>query len=183
MLVALTGTPGTGKTSVADQLEQKGYCIVRLNSLAQEQGFIDGIDEKRNTALMDMDEMNRYIKKTYKKKDFVFFEGHAAHLLSVDKVILLRCQPQELYHRLQKKKWPSEKIQENIEAEVLDIILSEAVECHPEKNIFEVDTTKRSVNQVVLSIEEIIQNNFKPIQQYTLGMIDWSEDFYNLSNK
>ncbi len=182
MLVALTGTPGTGKTSTADLLEQKGYHVVRLNILAQEQGFLDGIDKKRKTKLMDMTAMNSYVKKTYKTRDLVFFEGHASHLLSVDYVILLRCHPHELKKRLQKKKWNQRKIQENIEAEALDVILCEAVDRHPEKNIFEIDTTQHSVDRIVSSIEEIIRNNFQPIKKYTIGMIDWSEDLFGRSS-
>ncbi|MCX6665886.1 MAG: adenylate kinase family protein [Euryarchaeota archaeon] len=181
MLVALTGTPGTGKTSTADLLEQKGYHVIRLNILAQEQGFLDGFDKKRKTKLMDMTAMNNYVKKTYKTRDLVFFEGHAAHLLSVDYVILLRCHPDELKNRLQTKKWNSKKILENIEAEALDVILCEAVDNHPEKNIFEIDTTQHPVDSIVFAIEEIIQNNFQPIKKYTIGTIDWSEDLFGRS--
>mgnify|MGYP001583256127 CR=1 FL=1 len=106
MRVALTGTPGTGKSAVAIQLQKKGYTIVRLHELAIQHGCIDGIDKKRNSQLIDMDKLHKYIKKNFTTNELVFFEGHVAHLLkTVEKVIILRCHPKELKRRLMKKKW------------------------------------------------------------------------------
>ena len=177
MWVALSGTPGTGKTTVATLLGNKGYTIVEVNKLAIREGFDAGVDKKRHCRLIDIKKINAYIQKHFNRNNLVFFEGHTAHLLkTVDKIIILRCHPKELYKHLLKKKWGAEKIQENIEAELLDIILCEAVELHPTKNIFEIDTTGKNPAGVVRSILEIVKKKFRPIKQYSLGQIDWSEE-------
>ncbi len=177
MRVALTGTPGTGKSSVATVLEKYGYTIVCLNKLAREHTCIDGIDKKRNSQLIDMAKLDRFIKKNFATDALVFFEGHIGHLLkTMDKVVILRCHPKELKRRLMKKKWSIKKIMENVDAEIIDVILCEAVEQHSTKNIFEVDTTRKAIEEVAVSIMEIVKKKFQPTKSYTIGQIDWSEE-------
>ena len=177
MRVALTGTPGTGKTSVATALEKQGYTVISLFTYAKENHCIAGIDRKRGSQLIDVRKLDKTIQKNLSSDSLVFFEGHIAHLLrTMEKVILLRCHPEELRKRLRKKKWNAEKIKENIQAEIMDIILCEAVRQHPSENIFEVDTTKKTVADVVSAIRQIVEKEFQPIKTYGIGQIDWSEE-------
>jgi adenylate kinase len=180
MWVALTGTPGTGKTTVARLLRKKGYTVVDLNRLAISKGFVAGVDKKRHCKLIDITKINAYVQKHFDRTDLVFFEGHTAHLLkAMDRVIIMRCHPTQLYQHLLKKKWRTEKIQENLEAELLDIILCEAVEARPKSTIFEIDTTEKTPAAVTGSVLELVKKKFRPIQQYRIGQIDWSEEILN----
>jgi adenylate kinase len=177
MRVALTGTPGTGKSAVAAVLRQYGYPVVQLHTLAVRIGCVDGIDGRRNTKLVNIACLDTYITKTFSSVECVFFEGHIAHLLrAMDKVIILRCHPRVLRKRLEKKKWRKQKIQENVEAETLDVILSETAQRYHTENIFEIDTTYKSVEEVAAIIGTIVKKNFQPIKKYRLGQIDWSEE-------
>ena len=179
MRVALTGTPGTGKSSVATLLQKQGYTIVRLHQHARENKCIDGIDKKRNTQLIDVDKLNKSIKKNFTKDALVFFEGHLGHLLNtIDKVVILRCHPKELKKRLRKKKWSIKKIKENVDAETIDVILCEAVELHSKENIFEIDTTQKTIEEITAIIIDIVKRNFKPTKPYTIGQIDWTEEIF-----
>lgn len=180
MHVAISGTPGTGKTTLSILLREKGYSIIDLNKLAVDKGFITGIDKKRNSKIMDLNGLNRYIEDYYRSKDIIFIEGHASHLLNnIDYTIILRCHPKPLKNRLKKKGWSSEKIKENVEAEILDIILCEAVDIYSEDKIFEIDTSKSSSQSILFSIIEIINHDFKPIKKFKIGQIDWSEEILN----
>ena len=177
MLIALTGTPGTGKTSISNILSENGFEIIDINKVAASGGFIIGNDEKRDSKIVDVDRLNGYIKENYKEKDIVFIEGHLSHLLKcVDKVVVLRCHPDELRKRLSQKRWKNEKIKENIEAEILDIVLCETVDSHPKKNVIEIDTTDMNISDVAASIMEIIKNKFKHMKKHNIGNIDWSEE-------
>jgi adenylate kinase len=177
MWVALTGTPGTGKTTVAGLLREKGFSVVDVNALAFREGFVDGVDEKRNCTLINIQKINKFITKTYHRRDLVFFEGHVTHLLSsMQRVIVLRCHPQELQKHLQMKHWNAEKIRENLEAEMLDVILCETMELHDRSQVFEIDTTLKTPEEVTGSILEILAKGFRPIKQYRIGRIDWSEE-------
>lgn len=178
MLVALTGTPGTGKTSVAHQLKQKKIIIVHLNELAFSQNFIVGEDRERKSKILNMKKIDTYLKKQYvDSSDLIIVEGLASHLLhSVQKIIILRCHPRILKQRLQQKQWNQEKIRENVEAELLDIILCESVDLTKEQNIFEIDTTNLSITKVVQMILDIIEHDFSVGTKYKIGQIDWSEE-------
>lgn len=182
MHVALSGTPGTGKTSASQLLRKHGFCVFSLKDIALEHKFILGVDKERQSKILDIQALDRYIAKTMIAYDIVFFEGLAAHLLtSMQKVVLLRCHPQKLRTRLQKKGWSAKKIQENCEAEALDIILCETVEKFAQHDIFEIDTTKKTPHDVAQDIKTITLNKFTPIEKYNIGNIDWSEQILNLT--
>lgn len=177
MIVSITGTPGTGKTSISKLLKERGFEVVNFNKVAIENNFIIGKDKKRDTFIVDIKKFNKYAKENYNRKKIIFIEGHLSHLIKcVDKVIVLRCHPDELRKNLLKRGWNKQKIKENLEAEILDIILCEALSLHPPKNIFEINTTARSIKDVFSSVIEIIENNFKNIKKYNIGKIDWSEE-------
>ena len=176
MLISISGTPGTGKTSTVKILQKKGFQVIDLNKLAKENDFIIGIDKKRNSKIVDIKSINDYFKD-YKTNDIIFIDSHLSHLISyVDKVIIFRCKPEKLNLNLNKKNWNKEKIRENIQAEILDIILSEAVEIHDSRNIFEIDTSEITIKEIADIILDFISSNFKNIKKYKLGRIDWSED-------
>ena len=177
MIIAITGTPGTGKTSVSNILQENGFEVVDLNKIAVSNNFLIGDDEERDSKIVDVDTSNKYINENFKEKDIVFIEGHLSHLLKdVDKVIILRCHPDELRKRLSQKRWKKRKVKENIEAEILDIILCETIDVHPEKNVFEIDTTSMDINSVTYLIMEILNNNFEHMKKHNIGNIDWSEE-------
>ena len=72
MIIALTGTPGTGKTSVSKVLHDKGFEVVDLNKVALDKDFLFGKDEKRDSEIVDVERFDEYVKKNYSGKDFVF---------------------------------------------------------------------------------------------------------------
>lgn len=183
MRVALTGTPGTGKSSVATSLRKQGYTIVRLHTLAREAHCIEGYDKKRKSQLIEIPRLNTCVRKMFHTDALVVFEGLLGHLLSaMDKVIILRCHPAELRHRLKKKRWNKIKIKENVDAEALDVILCEAVDCHPKNDIFEIDTTEKTVDEVASCVKKILDTNFQPAKPYSIGQIDWSEEILKESD-
>lgn len=170
MFIAITGTPGTGKTEVCKVLLRKGYKLLNLNKVSNNHKFIVGYDFGRKTNIINIAKLDKFIK-TQKSRDLVFLEGHFSHLLSADVVIVLRCHPKELEKRLKKKRYNPEKIRENLEAEALDVITIESAQRH--KKVYEIDTTKLKPKQTADAIIKIISGEFK---KYEVGNIDWSEE-------
>jgi adenylate kinase len=185
MLVGLTGTPGTGKTSVSKFLEKKRHWkVIHLNDLIKEKHLYAEVDEKRDAVIADMEIVREYLKEIVDrginegenegKKEVVIIESHLAHHIA-DIVIVLRAYPPELEMRLKTRGYSKEKIEENVEAEALDVILVEAFEwC---KKVFEVNTTGKSIEEVGKDIEKIIDNIFngneEELSEYKPGSIDW----------
>ncbi|HWR25593.1 MAG TPA: adenylate kinase family protein, partial [Methanosarcina sp.] len=134
MLVGLTGTPGTGKTSVSRFLEKKRqWKIIHLNDLIKEEHLYTEVDEKRDAVVADIELIRKWLKREIgeavdgRNEEPVILESHLAHYIA-DIVIILRAHPSELEIRLKKRGYNEEKIKENIEAEALDVILVEAFE-------------------------------------------------------
>ncbi|HEC95386.1 MAG TPA: dephospho-CoA kinase [Thermoplasmatales archaeon] len=177
MIVALTGTPGTGKTTVASFLKRRGYKVVELNSLAKEKGFVQGYDAERDCSIIDLEKLETYLKGNLFTTDTeLLLDGHLSHFIKfVDMVVILRCHPRELEKRLREKGWNERKIQENVEAETLDVILCEAVEIHGKEPLFEIDTTHRTPDEVAEIIDGIVCGRYNR-EEHHIGGVDWSEE-------
>lgn len=184
MLIGLTGTPGTGKSSVCEILETNpGYNIIHLNELIKKENLYKEVDENRDSFVADMDKISRRVSEIFEEKDgrVTILESHLAHYIT-DTVVVLRASPEELEKRLTSRGYSSGKIQENKDAEELDIILFESVEwCD---RVFEVDTTSRSLNDVASDVNEIITaliNDYAEqiTSKYKPGSVDWTSGWYN----
>src|SRR5660397_59262 len=112
MIIALTGTPGTGKTTVCEVLRdhsqyKKQYSIIDVNKIVLDEKLYTGKDEARDTYEADMDKLEERVKQEIGKKTpgvDVILEGHLSHLLPADAVIVLRAHPVALRKRLGKRK-------------------------------------------------------------------------------
>ncbi|MDG6229460.1 MAG: NMP kinase, partial [Candidatus Thermoplasmatota archaeon] len=76
---------------------------------------------------------------------------------------------------LEEKGWKKEKIRENLEAEIIDVILCESVEVHSEAHVFEIDTTTATVEEIVENIDGWYKTGFSLPTSYKVGHIDWSD--------
>ncbi|MBU0899148.1 MAG: adenylate kinase family protein [Nanoarchaeota archaeon] len=149
MIIAITGTPGTGKTEVAKLLAKElKWKLIELNKLAEEKNFYRGYDEERECKIVDINKLSREIKKM---KENLILEGHFSHDMSCDLVIVLRCAIGELRKRMEKRGWPEQKIEENIEAEIMGICKEEAED--DDKDVLEIDTTGKTAENVTKEIK------------------------------
>lgn len=178
MLVGITGTPGTGKTSITKILEKNyAYQIIHLTDLINEYHLYSDVDETRNCVIADMDRVQTKINQlTDLSKDITIIDSHLSHHIA-DSVIVLRLDPTILETRLYNRNYSDTKVEENLEAEALDIILFEAVEwC---KKVFEINTTGKNIKEVVMEVTTIIDALNKNdcadlLFKYKPGSIDWS---------
>lgn len=158
MKIAITGTPGTGKTEVARELSEKlNLSVVDLNVLLTE-GFILERDEERDTLVVDVE---RAAAEVRLPRDCII-DGHLSHFIHVDTVVVLRCKPKELYQRLVGKGWSADKVEENVEAEALNIISDEAREIN--RHVFDIDTTGRPADETARLVVNTL-NGRLPEQQ------------------
>lgn len=170
MKIAISGTPGTGKTTAAKILAQDaGYFLLDVNEFARARRLTLGTDRKRKSAIVDVAALK---KEVARMEGNLVLEGHLSHFCDADIFIILRANPKELSKRMKAKGWREEKIRENAEAEILNICLEEALELHGEK-VFEVDTTKKSPREVAGVIKEILAG--KKRGKYAPGKVDWTK--------
>jgi adenylate kinase len=164
MMCGITGTPGTGKSMIGDELVRRGHRVIHLTDTVGP--YVVGEDEDRDSRIIDVD---RWAAEFVPVDGFV--EGHFAHLLPCDKVIVLRCRPDELKARLARRKYREEKIRENAEAEALDSCLIETVEEHDPAHILELDTTGHDAPYCANRIEQFVRDEIPA----DFGHIDWTD--------
>lgn len=148
--IIVTGTPATGKTTLAKKLcKSLNYYYLDLNTFAKRYAKI-GFDYERDSTIIDEDELIKILKKIItavkekkilknyidlvniiKKKDGLVLDGHLSHYLPkkyVDLCFVTKCELKELEQRLIKRKYSPEKIRENLDSEIFDICYNEALE-------------------------------------------------------
>lgn len=180
MRIALTGTPGTGKSTVAALLPCR---VIDINALVKD-GLNLGVDPERGCLEADMDGLEKRLDeldaansdnaaddtKANDAAKIAILEGHISHYFA-DWAIVLRLNPKELRKRLQARGYSDKKIRENLEAEALDVILIEAMEfCN---RVDEIDTTGLSPAEVADVVVGIIQGKIRRLP----GQVSFLEDF------
>ena len=167
MRVAVTGTPGTGKTTATERLGTD-LEVVHLNAVIEAEGLTAGVDEARGSWIADLDAVAERVAGL----DDVVIESHLAHWLDVDRVVVLRCRPEQLAARLRERGESNEKARENAEAEAIDVILAEAVDRHGAERVYEVDTTDASPDAVAAAIDDVIEGRREP-SAGTVSFLDY----------
>lgn len=162
MKIGVTGTPGTGKSTVSKNLDGK---IVDLRDYLEENSMGKVNDD--GEIEVEIEELRKNPPEEPEDKDLIV-EGHMAQYLDLDYFVVLRARPDVLRERLQERDYSTEKIEENVEAEKLDVILSQAVQT--QVKVFEIDTTDRNVEEIVEEIRSAIEN-----RKESYGNVDWSE--------
>jgi adenylate kinase len=166
MRIAVTGTPGVGKTSACAFV--KSMRVVHVSELIEESGLTTGYDSRRKTKIVDTVKLAKEVDKVCGD---MLIEGHLSHMLHPEIAVVLRCSPSVLEKRLRTKGWSEEKVRENVEAEAVDVILIDAIETVP--TVLEIDTTDKKPAKVGAAIEEIISGERK---KYRAGGVDWSQE-------
>ena len=168
MLVAITGTPGTGKSTTCSVLSSRGYVVIDLDDLARREGLVVGRDPVRGTDEVDVDALRERIRVPAK---VAFLKSHYSHLMDVNLALVLRCRPSVLRARLEARGWPVEKVRENVEAEAIDVITQEAVGRLP--FVYEVETTDLTVERAADAVLAILQGK---TEGHEPGSVDWSSE-------
>ncbi len=162
--IIITGTPGTGKTTLSKRLARKlNFSYIDASLIIKKYGLSEGYDRKRKTKIIDTKKLNRALVKEIgiysknhsnankpikkgkkrKKNGGIIIDSHLSHYLPgkyADLCIVTKCNLKTLEKRLKRKKYDKNKARENLDAEIFDVCLEEAKENN--HKIFIVDTTK-----------------------------------------
>jgi len=175
LVIVLTGVPGVGKSTVAEMLtEQLSGVHIDLSELAERMGLITGWDEERGTAIADLNGLRRRLKLIHDASEKpLIVEGHfAAEIVPSEAasfIFVLRRAPWRLKEELEARGYGEGKVRENVEAELLDVCLIEAIEAYGDERICEIDTTGRTREDVVEEILAVTKGD----AACRRGQIDW----------
>jgi len=166
--VAVTGTPGTGK-STATRLLADEYEVIHLNDLikADDELWSDR-DPDRDTLVANLDAVADRLGDWSG-----ILDSHLAHRFVADRVVVLRCAPATLERRLRDRGEPAGTAEENAEAEALDVVLSEAVAEHGTERVYEIDATGMDPDAVADAIRAVVEGEREP----EAGTVDFTDYF------
>lgn len=153
--ILVTGTPCTGKTSLCQSLAtQLGFRHVEVSAFARERNLLEGYNDKLDCHYLDeegvLDELEPIMVS-----GGVLLDHHSVDWFPerwIHLVVVLRASTHVLHDRLTAREYSDEKRNENMQAEIMQVVLDEAKESYPNANVLELlsdtqqqqqDNTKR----------------------------------------
>lgn len=149
--ILIAGTPGTGKTTLCESVVSgsAGTMIhVDVGKLVREKGLHSGFDTEMEAFTLDEDKVCDELEDTMLGGGVVL-EAHSVDYFPerwFDLVVVLRANNTVLFDRLSARRYPKKKLEENVEAEIMQVVLDEARESYAREIVWEL--ANESIDQL-----------------------------------
>ena len=182
-ILVISGTPGTGKTTVSNNIANYlKVKVISLNELAVSENLTIDYDTKRETSIINRSKLIPFLIKLierYRKENFEFLiiESHFSDIVPeryIDWVIILRCDPDELFIRLKKRGYKIEKIRENVQSEILGNCVNYFINKPMNIPILEIDTSSTDIEYITKTMIDILSRK-TDLKDFYVGKVDWLE--------
>lgn len=172
--IIVTGTPGCGKTShsenIINQVESKNYKVLSISEIAKERDCIESYDSKLDTSVVDEDRLLDSLEVDLREGGKIV-DWHCCDIFPerlIDLVVVLKTEPSILFERLSKRGYKDNKIQENLDCEIMEIIYQDAQESYlPEivicLNSNSVEEMDENVDRIVAWIDNWVKDHKKGV--------------------
>ena len=147
--ILITGTPGTGKSTLAKRLGESfsRFQIVHVGDLAKERDLLGDWDEEYQSHELDEDGLVDYLEPLVAENEGLVVDHHVTDFFPerfFHIVFVLRTDNTILYDRLSARNYKGKKLKENVEAEIFQTVLEEARENYDENLVHELPSNKES---------------------------------------
>jgi adenylate kinase len=171
MKIVITGSPGTGKTTISKLLsKQLKLEFISIKEHVEQNNLCEGED-----CEVDISKLSKSLEFLEEKNDYVI-EGHLAceQEIPADFVFVLRANPEVLRDRLSERNYNPEKLRENIMAEILDYCTQRSQASYTVP-LLELDTSSKTPQECADAIADAIKLNKKKLDD-----VDYSDSLSRL---
>jgi len=145
MIIAVTGSVGSGKTTIAKKLARAlKFKYVDVNLLIKKNKIHEEYDRTNKCYVVDTKKLNKFLIELIVKNENLILDSHLSHYLPekyVDLCIVTLCDIEVLGRRLKKRKYSKSKLADNLEAEIFRACLFEAKK--NKHNVLVIDTSEK----------------------------------------
>ncbi|CDU16056.1 hypothetical protein YYC_02327 [Plasmodium yoelii 17X] len=155
--IIITGTPGVGKTTLSEELveiinkdfeemfkidvkEPLKMIHLNLSNIIKNERLYDEYDDELDASIYSEELVNNKLKKLNLENGGYIIDFHDVNFLyenkCIDKIFLLTASTNVLYERLENRNYKKEKIKNNIECEIFQVIKEDILENYDDENIF-----------------------------------------------
>ena len=132
MIIVITGTPGTGKTTLSSIISKKldnSYRHIEVAELVKTRNLYSKFDEEWQSYIVDDDKVVDALAEEAASGNCII-DTHDVCLVpdNVDLIVVLRTDHTLLWDRLKQRSYSDRKIQENNDAEIMNVVLEEATQ-------------------------------------------------------
>ncbi|PXF48671.1 Adenylate kinase isoenzyme 6 [Gracilariopsis chorda] len=154
--MVITGTPGVGKTSFSTELARElGLRHIEVGVFARERNLLADHDPLRNAFYMHEDAVLDELEPLMTDGGIIL-DHHSCDWYPerwIQMVICLRASTEALYDRLEQRGYSSHKLNENMEAEIMQVVFEEAVNSYPNIPVLQLqndneEQKRRNINEV-----------------------------------
>lgn len=166
-IIAVTGTPGVGKTTLSKELARKLFAeYIDLNRYILDHKHYSTYDHIRKCPIITQNNLKKAVIELLPKykqdsSKWVVLDSHMSHFLptkSINFLIIVGCSKlNTLKTRLEKRGYSEQKVRENLDSEIFEICKIEAIERH--SNAIYIDTSDGTVKSQVLHIINTIKKS------------------------
>lgn len=171
-VLAVSGTPGTGKTTLCEAMKGDGWQVLSLAELAEDHNCMGPVDEADGAAPIDVHRLAEIWNVP--EEGYWLVDGHLAHLLEVDGIVLLRCDPTALNERLTARGYGARKVKANVEWEMTAGHWAELMEFEIDLPLLELDSTDDGA-ETAASVQAWVNEGLPslPLTEQAVDAIDW----------
>lgn len=157
--ILITGTPGTGKTSLSSLLAEalENFSVLEIGKLVKENQWYSEYDPELDTHLIeeaDEDAMLDYLEPVMVRGGNHIVDYHSSELFPerwFHVVVVLKASTEVLYDRLQRRGYSEAKLSENMEAEIQCVCELEA------RGAYKEDIVLVRVNDTLEDMEQTVE--------------------------
>lgn len=167
MVINLLGTPGVGKSTLAQKLaNETGFKWVNIGKVAEENNCYEEYDEEYECPVLDEDRIIDVLDDQISAGGNIV-DYHGSDFFPkrwFDIVFVLRTDTAFLHDRLSDRGYSQKKLDNNLECEIFQMMLEEAKESYDENIVHELRSNtmedfEENFNNIMNWLEEWKKNN------------------------